>query len=423
MRQVMISARVGWFIAMMTPSFLGACVPSPEMQVPNVARFDIDGMNIVVEEGLALAFVDETKHLLGPNTHLHLAAATRSDTPDRVLGDWLLINVPAGTSVGEHDVRFTPLPGRETVWVNYRGLEPPGWSAYHGTVTLERLDGVGGRLQASFSELDLVDSCAQRRKLTNGKLDVRVGSENSYPVSEIDTSDVSEWAELGGTALIENNLMVELDGKLVGCPFVDFGPKIVPAADSGTGRDEKVLEMVVVCDCDREGADGIRSPPFGLSAYLPISGRGDVVVAGTQFFLAVNFDVNRTPLNIDDDEFWFPLAAPQLRYQGVGSELGARIDIELKVPLLVHNFEDPRRTKRLSVARMYGFVNRSLGQLVAQRSPPRMEADHGRAPLRARPVEPAASLREAQGMLSGQLLESFQTFWVTANLERAATLR
>jgi hypothetical protein len=150
----------------------------------------------------------------------------------------------------------------------------------------------------------------------------------------------------------------------VACPFVDFGPRIVPAADSGTGRDEEVLELISACDCDHDGPDGIRPPSFGVSAYLPVSGHGDVVAGGKQFLLLVTVDVNRTPENVDDDELWFPVAAPQLRYQDVGSELGARIDIELAVPLILYNFDQggPARTMRLSVGRMYGGVNRSLGQ-------------------------------------------------------------
>lgn len=80
--------------------------------------------------------------------------------------------------------------------------------------------------------------------------------------------------------------------------------------------------------------------------------------------LLVSVDVNGTPDNGDDDEFWVPSVAPQLRYKDVGSGLGARIDIELAVPLILHKFgqSDPTITKRLSVAHMYGFVNLSLGQ-------------------------------------------------------------
>ena len=261
-------------------------------------------------------------------------------------------------------MRFTPLPGRETAWVSYRSSESASWSAYQGTVALEQLDGIGGRLRASFSELDLVDSCGQKRQLTNGSLNVRVGSEDVFPVSAIDMSDTSEWAQLGIPALIENNLIVELDDKLVACPFIDFGPTIISAADSPTGQDEEVLQMVAACDCDHDGPDGIRPPSFGVSAYLPIVGNGNVVDDVALVPLLVSVDVNGTPDNTDDDELWVPSVAPQLRYQDVGSGLGARIDIELTVPLILHRFgqSDPTMTKRLSVAHMYGFVNRSLGQ-------------------------------------------------------------
>ena len=99
MRQVLVSGRVIWTTAMVTVSSLGACAPTAEMTTPNAVSYDIDGMNVVVEEGLSFALVDETKHLLGPNTHLYMEAGAPSDAhlnAVRLNADWYKTLHPFG---------------------------------------------------------------------------------------------------------------------------------------------------------------------------------------------------------------------------------------------------------------------------------------------------------------------------------------
>src|SRR5215831_16478711 len=363
MTNVVVGRRGVVATSMVTAIHLAGCAPSVETPEPSRVSYAIDGVNVTVDAALPTCVLDETKHLLGPNTHLHLFTGERFEPPDRILGGPFQVNIPVGTTLGTHEARFTDLPGRENVWVSYGGTATGRWSAYKGSLTLEETGDVGGRLKMSFARLDLLDSCGHPRVLTNGTIDVHVGSEDAFPVSAVDTGATSEWARLRSTELMENNLIVQLDDRLLACSLVDYGPSVVPADVSGTGRDETVLEVIADCVCDHDEADGTRLPSLAVVASLPISGQGSVVANGPLYFVSVLVDVNGTPDQLDDDELWFsPGKVPALQYHAVGSQLGAPIDIELQAPMQLVFVDqsggtltvDPTRTKRMSYAHAYG---------------------------------------------------------------------
>jgi hypothetical protein len=231
---------------------------------------------------------------------------------------------------------------------------------------LEEVGDIGGRLRASFGELELVNSCGESRQLTDGSIDVTVGSEKLFPESEIDMGAMSEWEMLGATDLIENNMILHLDGRVIACSYVDYAPTTLSAEDSGTGREELVLELIAICVCDHDLADGTRPAPILFAGMIPISGRGRVDVEGDQYSAYLLVDVARTPLNFDDDEMWIPQGVPQADYHSVGQVLGATIDIELTAPLTLAYVDrtgptwvlDTSRRRQLSYAHAYGVVNK-----------------------------------------------------------------
>jgi hypothetical protein len=326
----------------------------PEGQLSRVT-YRLDGTQARVEEGLAIAIIDESKGMLGPNTHVYFEASLTSTRPDRIVGDKLRINLPPTLGVGQHHVKYSVLPSASAPWVSYRRSSEEIWTAFEGSITVEEVGGVGERLRVTFGDLRLGNSCGEVRTISDGEIDVRIGSEESFPESEIEYGPGSEWAAEDVSTMIENNVLLEFDEKVFACFAADFMP----------AQQETLLDLIVFCSCDYDPADGSARPHFGLVADIPAAGQGRVVANGAEHFFGLFVD-SGTPLESEDDDLYYALEPAHLDYFSVGSAVDTPIDISLASPLTL-TFIDrsgssyqptPSRTKQLRSMRAYGFVNR-----------------------------------------------------------------
>jgi len=359
--------RLNWSVPTIA-ALLCSCQVSDDLHDgsnPSRVSYTLDGREVVVEQGLTIARIDETKHLLGPNTYIYFETGERATTSDRIIGDRLRINLPVGASIGRHTVRYKPLPGKADIWVGYRKSVEQQWVADDGVVDVQELGGVGGRLRLTFERLRLSNECGEMRLLSNGSIDVRLGSEDSFPESEVDQGIGSEWDQIGGSVMLENNLLFDLDDQHLVCPSVDYNPLTLSAAESGLGVPKDVLELIAVCACSTGPNLKDVSWSFALIGDLPLAGNGKFDIRGNPYFFEMRVDSAHTPLNTKDDERWFPLETPQLTYHSMTGELGSPVDIELAAPVQFAYVDetgtrpvlDRTRTKQLSSVHAYGFFN------------------------------------------------------------------
>ncbi len=347
---------------------LGGCQldrDPPMNESPNKVSYAVDGASIVVEEGLSFAVIDKTKQLMGPNTNLYFEAGTRSLVPTSILGDKLRVNIPFNLKEGVHPVRYKGMPGKDDVWVSYSHSPADRWTAYDGLLAIQETGGIGGRLRATFDRLQLGNPCGENRLLENGVIDVKIGSEDVFPISEIDTDVGSQWEQLHGNLHIENNMLLELDGTRFACDWASFAPKILSPEESHTGQSESVLYLLAICGCGYEPTQGSYRSLFSFVAYLPSEGQGFVLAENAPYFANILVDVNGTPDIVSDDETWWASDPPKLYYHQMSRQLNEPIDIELVNRIEFVYYEtiggeptaDYSRTMTLSNAHAYGLTN------------------------------------------------------------------
>lgn len=323
---------------------------------PNRVSFSVDGQAVSVQEGVSFAFIDRTKEFSGPNGYLVFEASTLPEAKWRVAGDRLKINIPSGVGPGTYSVRFGSLPSKNHVWVSYSKTGGERWQAYHGLVTLDEVGGVGGRLRLRFEQLELGNGCGNSRVLRDGSIDVRIGSEDEFPVTALDTGEGSEWAELGATRLLENNAILQLDETIYACDFSQYLQESVEGS---------VLAILSICGCDFDETRHSFRSQLAFSAYLPSTGRGTVSAARAAYPVFVLRDLASTPLDLSDDEMWYPLSEPSYNYAEVGIYPGDAVDIALIEPItfaqVVSSGEelslDTSKTMQLTFGHWYGLID------------------------------------------------------------------
>lgn len=318
----------------------------------NHVAFDLDGEAVPVDQRVTLAYIDETKQLAGPNTHLLLTAGTRSNG-NTEFDTVLQINLPPGLAPGSYPTRFKYLPDRDDVWVSYYEIATENyWTAYEGQLEVQEVGGVGGRLRMSFDNLKLSNPCAEERALTNGSVDVRIGSEDSFAQGEIATP-----GDTGSAAgLVESDLVITLDDKVFACPFAEFSTVTEPSADS---EPVTMLSGTAPCICVGNGTVDAPQSSFVVSAELPLS-EADVDSEFTA--LDIFEDVLGTPYDLHDDAFWVGLDTPSFDWHAVGKLPGDPVDIEVGPDTFAYVVSgskptiDRSREKTMARARFYGEI-------------------------------------------------------------------
>lgn len=352
------------FVAAMLALFTACRIDQDEAitAAQNRVGYAIDGIEADVAEGLALALLDETKHLLGPHTHLFVEAGVLGSSPDKLLGHKLRVNIPANLGVGTHEVRFTSLPSKEHVWVEYRVSRLERWVAYAGEVRVKSIGGVGERLRIALGPLKLGDACGRMRTLDSGNIDVLVGSEDAFPVSQLDMDPGSEWAEEDATDAIENAAVIELEGVVYACDNADLTLMLGTPAEGPKGA---TLYASTICSCNLDPERREYTSSFSLAAFLPPTGEGVVLAKDERYSAFLLYDVNHTQFDPSDDDLWISLDAAALDYHKVGSNADEPVDIELVQPVrfaFLDSATDPpvvdrSRRKTLRTARFYGLLS------------------------------------------------------------------
>jgi hypothetical protein len=324
----------------------------------NAVRYSIDGEDVPVAEGLSIAFIDTTKNLLGPNTEIYFECSVLISTGKTSFSDKLRMNIPSELKPGRYAVHYSPLPGKNQPWVQYRESATENWVAYDGEVSIDQIGGIGSRLRVSFETLHLANSCGQTRTIEHGVVDVVIGSEDSFPVSEIEMGEGSEWAELHVAESNENNTVLELDGHVYACDGTDLyltTEKLGPALNVG-------VSCVCGFDAERNSARSM----IHVGATLPISAPGIIDVTGSDYGIYLWVDAqNPTVDDPTDDLLWISRDSPQLRYIDIASQVREPLDIELTRSLRLQFADlnsdtptvDPSNTRTLSSLHVYGFLN------------------------------------------------------------------
>ncbi len=343
----------GLHFAVILGVFLSAaCGVGEEGEQLDRVRFKLDGEPVDISGAFVQTFVDETKNLGGPNAHLFLLAYQQATSPERLLGKHLEINVTANFGIGEHDVAYTPFPGRNNIWLSYRTEQiEEQWTAYQGTFMIDQIGGPGERFRARFDEIRLINECGQERLLTEGEINVLIGEENVRP--EIESELEKEFPD--STAMIENEnqnvIFVVRDGEQRVCSFSDYFLQTLPADQSGTDQPEEVFSMTATCFC---GTDEYGFP-MDLEVFamdLPATGQGELSADFPPY--GAYWIVDREPM---DDEIFLNLVPIQLHYQQLGSASEQAVDFRLTEPMVLsfvdNNGVDPNRT--LSIDSMHGY--------------------------------------------------------------------
>lgn len=342
----------------------GACYVDNGSGSPtgNRIAFTLDDKNAPVEQGISLVFLDETKQFLGPNSHLYVEARlAANDATADASEEKIRLNIPRAATVGTMPVRFSGLPNKDYVWVQYKDATGTMSEAYSGSVNIQTMGGVGGRLVATFDHLALGNACGDQHVLSNGRIDVTIASEEGLPASEVDSwSPTSEWAAAGATEAMENAMIFAIDGYTYACDYARFRPTQVGANDS-----VPALEVQSLCGCGYNPQDGSYEFFFGFDSYLPPSGDGIVLADNEAYTAFLFFDVDNTPHDFTDDIPLSAIASPKLRYQAVLGTPGTPLEIELASSVtfaLLSDLEkdgplDPSRTMSMTYADAYGLVS------------------------------------------------------------------
>ena len=293
--------------------------------------FELDGVPSSNESWTPVVYIDNTKESMGPNSALSLIAFPvydNNDGSEPTRGEYSLwINIPHEMSEGEYSVGYADLPHADKIWVSYRKSPGVFWTAYEGTVNLEKIGEVGETLSLSFKTLKLTNECGDERVLSNGRVIHTIGSEDSHPQVDYEMFDVPKEAFV----LSGNAAVFKWRGKVYGCGTAfDIYHETLSEEYSNTGNTEETLVVDGICACDLEA--GTTAVSLKFRGTLPHAGNGKFEFT-EQHSLSIVEYAGGALLYGETKAIWQSSGNTTIKGELNGMEIGESIDVVFDSPV------------------------------------------------------------------------------------------